>query len=80
MACSFPPPPEDDDQYRCQDHQQIVKIELTSRLKPIELNELINQGHPLFISKFLGSETRYEHDEVGNCAQWIEKHLEPPLN
>jgi hypothetical protein len=46
-----------------------VKIELTSRLKPIELNELINQAHPLFISKFLGSETRYEHDEVGNGAQ-----------
>jgi hypothetical protein len=30
---------------------------------------LINQGHPLFISKFLGNETRYEHDEIGNGAQ-----------
>jgi len=68
MVRFFPPPPEDDDRYRYKDHLY-VKIELTSRLKPIELNELINQGHTLFISKFLGSEKRYKHDEVGYSAQ-----------
>jgi hypothetical protein len=28
----------------------------------------------LFIGKFLGSEARYEHDEVDNCVRYIEKH------
>src|SRR5215470_10918539 len=26
-----------------------------------------------------GRETCYEHNEVGNCLQYAEKHLEPPL-
>jgi hypothetical protein len=68
-ACPAPGPTKDDDQYRYQDHQQIVKIELKRRLKPLELNELINQSHALFISKFLGNEARCERYEVGNRAQ-----------
>jgi hypothetical protein len=56
-----------------------VKIELKRRVKPLKVNELINQNHPLFIGKFLGSEARYEHDEVGNRVRYIEKHSEPPL-
>ena len=65
----YPRPQKYDDQYRYRDHQQIVKIELKRRLKPIELNELINQSHALFISTFLGNEARYEQYEVGNRAQ-----------
>src|SRR4030095_15314967 len=76
-TCPAPGTTKDDDQYRYQDHQQIVKIELKRRLKPLELNELINQSHALFISKFLGNEARYERYEVGNRAQQIEKHLAP---
>jgi len=76
---SFPFPPKYDDQHRYQDHQQIVKVELKRRVKPLKANELINQNHPLFIGKFLGSEARYEHDEVGNRVRYIEKHSEPPL-
>ena len=75
----IPGTPKDDDQYRYQDHQQIVKVEFKRRLKPLKVNGLINQGHPLFIGKFLNSEARYEHDELGNRVQYIEKHLEPPL-
>jgi hypothetical protein len=68
-ACPFPGPPKDDDQYRYQDHKQIVKVELKRRVKPLKADELIDQGHPLFISKFLNSEARYEDGEVGNRAQ-----------
>src|SRR5262247_213156 len=73
-------PPKDVDQYRYQDkQQQVVKIELKRHLKPLKVDELIDQGHPLFIGKFLGREARQKHDEVGNRLQYIEKHLEPPL-
>jgi len=56
-----------------------VKVELKRRVKPLKVNELINQNHPLFIGKFLGSEANYEDGEVDNRAQYAEKHLEPPL-
>ena len=56
-----------------------MKIELKRRLKPLKVDELIDQGHPLFIGKILGREARQKHDEVGNRLQYIEKHLEPPL-
>jgi len=56
-----------------------VKIGLKRRLKPLKVDELIDQGHPLFIGKFLGREARQKHDELGNRLQYIEKHLEPPL-
>jgi hypothetical protein len=56
-----------------------VKIELKRRLKPLKVDKLIDQGHPLFIGKILGREARYEDGEVGNRLQYIEKHLEPPL-
>jgi hypothetical protein len=56
-----------------------VKIELKRRLKPLKVDELIDQGHPLFIWKILDREARQKHDEVGNRLQYIEKHLEPPL-
>jgi hypothetical protein len=56
-----------------------VKIELKRRLKPLKVDELIDQGHPLFIGKLLGREARQKHDELGNRLQYIEKHLEPPL-
>jgi len=68
-SCSFPCPPKDDDQYRYQDHQQVVKVELKRHVKPLKANERADQGHPLFIGKFLNSEARYEHGEVGNRAQ-----------
>jgi hypothetical protein len=68
-ACPFPGPPKDDDQYRYQDHKQIVKVELKRRVKPLKADELIDQGHSLFISKFLHSEARYQDGEVGNRAQ-----------
>ena len=48
-------------------------------VNPLKSHELINQNHPLFIVKFLGREARHENGEVGNRAQCIEKHLEPPL-
>src|SRR6266508_3321122 len=76
---TIPRPPKDVDQYRYQDQQQVVKIELKRRLKPLKLDELIDQGYPLFIGNFLGHEARQKHDEVGNRSQYIEKHLEPPL-
>jgi len=56
-----------------------VKIELKRRLKPLKVDVLIDQGHPLFIGKILGREARQKHDEVGNRLQYIEKHLELPL-
>jgi hypothetical protein len=56
-----------------------VKIELKRRLKPLKVDELIDQGHPLFISKILGREARQKYDEVGNRLPYIEKHLEPPF-
>jgi hypothetical protein len=68
-ACPLPGSPKDDDQYRYQDHQQIVKVEFKRRLKPLKVNGLINQGYPLFIGKFINSKARYEHDEVGNRSQ-----------
>jgi hypothetical protein len=68
-ACSFPCPPKDDDQYRYQGHQQIAKVELKRRVKPLKTHVLTDQGHSLFTGKFLNSEARYEHDEVGNRAQ-----------
>jgi len=74
-----PCPPKDDDQYCYQDHEQIVKVELKRRVKPLRVNELINQGNPLFIGKFLDSEARYEHGKVSNRIQYIEKHSIPPL-
>jgi hypothetical protein len=55
-----------------------VKIELKRRLKPLKVDVLIDQGHPLFIGMFLGREARYEHGKVSNHMQYIEKHL-PPL-
>ena len=74
-------PPKDVDQYRYQDkQQQVVKIELKRHLKPLKVDELIDQGHPLFIGKFLGREARQKHDEVGNRLQYIEKHLEPSFD
>ena len=78
-VCPFPCPPKDDDQYRYQDHQQVVKVEIKHRVEPLNMNELIDQGHPLFIGKFLNSEASYEDGEVGDRAQYAEKHLEPPL-
>jgi hypothetical protein len=79
MVCSFPPSPEDDDQYRYQENQQVAKIEFECRVQPPKANELINQDRPLFIGKFLGRESSYEHDKIGNYVQYAEKHLEPPL-
>jgi hypothetical protein len=78
-VCSIPCPPNDDDQDSYQDHQQVVKVELKRHVKPLKVDELINYNHPLFIGKFLGSEARYERDEVDNRVRYIEKHLEPPL-
>ncbi|MGH9769404.1 MAG: hypothetical protein ACREAB_18430 [Blastocatellia bacterium] len=56
-----------------------MKIEFKHRLNPLKVDELTNQNHPLFVGKVLGGEARYEHGEVGNHLQYIEKHLEPPL-
>jgi hypothetical protein len=78
-VCPIPSPPKDDDQYRYQDHQQIVKVELKRRVNPLKANELINQGNPLFIGKFLGREARYEHGKVSNHMQCMEKHMEHPM-
>jgi hypothetical protein len=75
----IPCPPKDDDQYRYQDHRQVVKVEFKRCVNPLKAHELINQNHPLFIVKFIGREARHENGEVGNRAQYIEKHLEPPL-
>jgi hypothetical protein len=36
------------------------------RGQPIKVDELTNQGHPLFIGKFFDRKTRYERDELGN--------------
>jgi len=51
----------------------------TEKLQPAVpcVDELINQNHPLFIGKFLGSDASYEHGKVSNRVQDIEKHLEP---
>ena len=65
-VCPIPSPPKDDDQYRYQDHQQVVKIEFKRRVKPLKAHELIDQNHPLFTGKFLGREARHENGEVGN--------------
>ena len=73
-VCPIPCFPKDGDQYRHQDHQQVVKVEFKRRVKPLEAHELIDQNHPLFIGKFLGCEARHENGEVGNRAQYIEKH------
>jgi len=54
-----------------------VKVELERRVKLLRANELINQGNPLFIGKFLGSEAHYEHGKVSNRIQYIEKHSIP---
>ncbi|MGH9766745.1 MAG: hypothetical protein ACREAB_04855 [Blastocatellia bacterium] len=40
---------------------------------------MINQSHSLFIGETLNPEAHYEHYEVGNRVQYIEKHLESPL-
>jgi hypothetical protein len=56
-----------------------VKVEFKRRIKALKANELINQSRPLFTSKVLSREAGYEHDEVSNRAQYIEKHLAPPL-
>jgi len=78
-VCPLPRPPNNVDQYRYQDHQHVAKVEFKGRAEPLMVNELINQVHPLFIGKFLGRESRYEYDEISNCVQYVEKHLEPPL-
>ncbi len=65
----IPCPPKDDDQYRYQDHQQVVKVEFKRRVKSLTAHGLIDQNHPLFIGKFLGREARHENGEVGNRAQ-----------
>ena len=75
----IPCPPIDDDQYRHQDHQRVVKVEIKHRIESMKANELIDQGHPLFIGKFLNNEASYEDGEVGNRAQYAEKHLYLPL-
>ena len=75
----IPRSPKNDDQDRDQDHQQIVKIEFKRRPESLKENGLINQSHSLFIGKILNPEARYEHYEVGNRVQKIEKHMEPPL-
>ena len=75
---TIPRPPKDINQHNNQDHQQVVKIELKSRLKPLKVDELIDQGRPLFIGKILGHETRQKRYKVRNRLQYIEKHLEPP--
>jgi hypothetical protein len=54
-----------------------MKIEFKRGVKPLKVNELINQDHPLFIGEFFGREARYEHDEVGDRVDYIEKHLDP---
>jgi hypothetical protein len=56
-----------------------MKVEIKHRIESMKANELIDQGHPLFIGKFLNNEASYEDGEVGNRAQYVEKHLEPPL-
>jgi len=38
-------------------------------VESLEANALTDQGHPLFITKVLGREARYEHGEVGARAQ-----------
>jgi len=43
-----------------------VKIEFESRIKPMKMDELTDQGRPLFIGKSLDSEASYEDCEVGN--------------
>ncbi len=77
-VCPVPRPQKDVNQNRYQDRQQIVEVELKCRIKPLKIDELIKQGHPLFIDEFLGSEARYDYSEVGNRAQYVEKHLSPP--
>src|SRR5215813_14473074 len=62
---TIPRPPKDVGQHRYQDNQQVVKIELKRRLKPLKVDELIDQGHSLFIGKILDCEARQKHDEVG---------------
>jgi hypothetical protein len=47
---------------------QVVKIELKRRLKPLKVDELIDQCHPLFISKFLGRETRQNWPAIKSCS------------
>jgi hypothetical protein len=44
IPCSL----KNDDQYRYQDHQQVVKVEFKRRLKPLKVDVLIDQGYPLF--------------------------------
>ena len=67
------------------EHQPISRAELARRMKVtrgvagVLVQELIDQGHSLFIGKFLNSEASYEDGEVGDRAQYAEKHLEPPL-
>jgi len=76
MVRTIPRPPKDDDQYRYQEQEQVVKIELKCRVKPPKIYVLINQDHPLFIGKFLASDARYEHTEVDNRVRSIENYLE----
>ncbi len=65
----IPCPPKDDDQYRYKDHQQVVKVEFKRHVNPLKAHELIDQNHPLFIGKFLCSETRHKNGEICNRAQ-----------
>ena len=41
-----------------------MNVELERGVEPLRMNELIDQGHPLFIGKLLSREERYEHYEV----------------
>jgi hypothetical protein len=66
----IPCPPKDDDQYRHQDHQRVVKVELKRRVNSLKANELINHGNSLFIGKPRISEARYEHGKVSNRMQY----------
>jgi hypothetical protein len=54
-----------------------VKIEFKRNVNPLNVNELINQDYPLFIGEFFGREARYEHDEVCDRVDYVEKHFDP---
>jgi hypothetical protein len=60
-------------------HSQMLSFEDCTMKTFLSNDELINQNHPLFIGKFLGSEARYEHGKISNRMQYIEKHFAPPL-
>jgi hypothetical protein len=65
----IPGSPKNDNQYRYQDHQQVVKVEFKRHPTPLKENGLIDQSHSLFIGKILNHEARQEHYEIGNRVQ-----------